>query len=100
MRPELITAFCQVLNILIICIILGFLPYVFFLMLFSNFGLWKKAEAAEKSKGQSRPEGEALVNSDSLEASGIKEPANNEANVTATSDVSQVRGFYLTYFMQ
>lgn len=48
-----------------------------------------QAEAAEKSKGQSRPEGEALVNSDSLEASGIKEPANNEANVTATSDVSQ-----------
>lgn len=48
-----------------------------------------QAEAAEKSKGQSRPEGEALVNPDSSEASGIKEPANNEANVTATSDVSQ-----------
>ncbi|KAH9710250.1 Clustered mitochondria protein [Citrus sinensis] len=58
MRPELITAFCQV-------------------------------EAAEKSKGQSKPEGEAIVNPDSSEASGIKESANHEVNVTATSDVSQ-----------
>ncbi|KAH9710245.1 Clustered mitochondria protein [Citrus sinensis] len=59
MRPELITAFCQV-------------------------------EAAEKSKGQSKPEGEAIVNPDSSEASGIKESANHEVNVTATSDVSQL----------
>lgn len=58
MRPELITAFCQV-------------------------------EASEKSKGQSKPEGEAIVNPDSSEASGIKESANHEVNVTATSDVSQ-----------
>lgn len=69
-------------------------------MLFFNFGLWEKVEAAEKSKGQSKPEGEAIVNPDSSEASGIKESANHEVNVTATSDISQVRGFFSTSFMQ
>lgn len=48
-----------------------------------------QAEAAEKSKGQSKLAGEALVNPASSEASGIKESANNEVNVAATSDCSQ-----------
>lgn len=65
--------------------------------------LRKKAEAAQKLKGQSKPEVEAPLiaevsevseTTNSSEVSGTKESVQNE-NITATSDESQVRSFLL-----
>lgn len=80
LRPELITAFCQVnYDILILASVLGLISYAPSLIWI--FPLLEKAQAAERSKYKS--EGDAQVTTDSSEASDVAKQVRMEANETA-----------------